>query len=168
MIDLFSATRRYLGIAPVSMSATTKTGIVDRLGISEVLFGISFGALGGTYNGTDFWTITIEDSDTVTDGDFAIVTDSSHVSGAFTDISTGVWKVINAEAIRDAVKSAVHAISYHGTKRYCRLVFTKAASGPATLVAVHAVGGSVAQVGTTGLLPDLSAGNTAVAAVAAS
>jgi len=164
--DPLYASKIAMPLAPVSISATTTTGIVDKKGGEQIDFEVSFGALSGTYSSTDKYTITLEVSDTTSDSDFAVVTDAADVGGTFATIASGIWLAITSNTIRDAVKSMVHRFSYRGNKRYARLVFTKAASGPNTLAAVNAHVVGLKSAG-GGDIPDLSAGNTGVAAVAA-
>lgn len=168
MENLIGVSELAAPLVPVSIAATTKTGLVDKQGFAASIFHVLFGALGGTYSSSDKYTITLEASDTVTDVDFAVVTDATHVEGTFSDITTGTWLTISSGTIRDAIKSKAWRLAYLGPKRYSRLVFTKAANGPDTLAGVSAINFGARYSDAPSMIPDFGAGNLSAAPVAAS
>lgn len=93
-------------LVPAVQSATLKGSTVDLLGALGATLIISTGAIAGS----GLYVMSIEESDTTTDGDFTEVA-AAHLLG---------------DDLPDALAaSTVYRVGYIGTKRYVRAVITK-------------------------------------------
>lgn len=101
---------------PVDTVHTTwKSNILDTQGFESALLLALVGELTGV-DGSNYITLSLQESDTTADSDFSTVS-SSEVKGAFT--------VIDASS-EDQV---IQKVGYLGTKRYVRVVGTYTGSG---------------------------------------
>jgi len=95
-----------LALSPAVQAATIKGTAIDLLGFESVMFVINTGAIASAGN----FTVTVEESDTTTDGDFAAAPAAAVIGSSLADPLTadGSFKV-----------------GYIGSKRYARIVATK-------------------------------------------
>lgn len=107
-------------IVPAVQAATADGATIDTLGFSSVAFAINTGAIASA---GDF-SIAIEESDTVTDGDFAAAPAAA----------------VQGTTPATLVASTVYRLGYIGTKRYVRLALTKAGGTSIALGAVAILG----------------------------
>ncbi|MBB4064738.1 hypothetical protein [Gellertiella hungarica] len=106
MRDLVRNIGAILALSPAVLAATSKGNAIDRKGFESVTFVISTGAIVGSGN----FTVTVQESDTTTDGDF-------------TDAAAG--DVIGSNLVNPLSADAAFKIGYRGHKRYSRVVLTK-------------------------------------------
>lgn len=95
-----------LALSPAVQAATIKGTAIDLLGFQSVMFVINTGAIASSGN----FTVTVEESDTTTDGDFTAAPAATVIGSTLADPLTadGSFKV-----------------GYVGNKRYVRIVATK-------------------------------------------
>lgn len=164
--DLMGKTRLVVGTVPTAtgIQATAVLATVDRSGYQVAQAILNFGALAGTYTGTNKWTITAEHSDD--NSSWAAITDASMLGFgamgsldfgggagvAMADQANGVWILLNSTTVRDAVKSKACRLDYKGNKRYFRINATKAASGPDTFVTAEILLGDPVTAGDSNLV----------------
>lgn len=103
--DSYSDSKVVASLVPAVQTATLKGSTVDTQGYREALLIVNTGAIAGAGD----YVVTLEHSDTTTDGDFATV-------GAADKIGT-------LPATLEA--STVYRQAYIGKKRYLRAVITK-------------------------------------------
>jgi hypothetical protein len=106
MRDLASNIGAVQALAPAVQSATIKGSAIDLLGFDSVAFVVNTGAVVSSGN----FTVTVEESDTTTDGDFTTVADADLTGDNLAD---------------PLVASSCYRVGYVGTKRYARIVLTK-------------------------------------------
>jgi len=106
MRDLANSLGAVNALSPAVQAATVKGNAIDLLGFGAVMFSIVTGAIAGSGN----FTVTVQESDTTTDGDFTDVA-SANLSGS---------NLANPLAADTAYK-----VGYIGNKRYARIVATK-------------------------------------------
>lgn len=109
---------------PVNVTATTNCAGADRQGFESVDHVINVGESGDTLNGTNYWTLIIEESDD--NSTFTAVTAAADVLvGSNSRVSapngSGVFATIDDAAEDDAV----YRIGYRGGKRYSRVTITE-------------------------------------------
>lgn len=101
-------------IDPVAITATTTSDIIDTQGFEALSVVAAMGA--GTFDGSNYVTYKLQESDTTATGDFTDVASADLV---------GAFLVVNGVA-SDA--DSVQKVGYIGTKRYVRLVATVTAT----------------------------------------
>lgn len=92
-------------LAPVDYAATTKGTAVDLLGFNSAAVVVNTGAI----TAAGLYAVSVQESDTTTDGDFAAV-DASQLVGSL-------------PAALEA--ASAYKVGYIGNKRYIRAVITK-------------------------------------------
>ncbi|RUU92806.1 hypothetical protein EOB59_05460 [Mesorhizobium sp. M7A.F.Ca.MR.176.00.0.0] len=93
-------------LSPAVQAATIKGNAIDLLGFDSVMFTVVTGAIASSGN----FTITVQESDTTTDGDF-------------TDAAASA--LIGSSLVNPLTADGAFKISYIGFKRYARIVATK-------------------------------------------
>lgn len=108
---------------PATLTGTTKCLMLDRAGFRSAVFLWAIGA-DAALDGSNYWTPSLEESDTTADADFTAV--------AAADI------INNGLAVVDSTSedSTVQIAEYRGSKRYVRLKLTETGtlSGPHCVV----------------------------------
>lgn len=124
-----------------TLTGTTKSKLLDRAGYETAAILWSVG-VDAALDGSNYWTPTVQESDTTVDGDFTTV--------AAADLLY-TPTVVDSTSEDDVTQ----VMEYRGTKRYIRLLLTETGtlSGPHAIIGllgrgVHSPLGSVA-VGTT-------------------
>lgn len=105
MKDLYSKVGLVQALAPAVVSATATSAAIDLQGFNSAMVAINTGAI---VSSGDF-TVSLEESDTTTGGDFTAVA-AADMLGTFPE---------SLEA------DSVYKVGYVGTKRYVRTVTTK-------------------------------------------
>jgi hypothetical protein len=124
MRDLANNIGAVLALSPAVQSATIKGNAVDTQGFGSLAFLINTGAIASA---GDF-TITVQESDTTSDGDF-------------TDVAAGD---LTGDNLADPVAAdSSYKVGYVGNKRYARVVATKN-SGTSVAIGAVAVKGHAA------------------------
>lgn len=106
MRDLVNNLGVALALSPAVQSATIKGNAIDLLGFESVMFVVNTGAIASSGN----FTITVEESDTSTDGDFAAAPAAS---------------VIGSTLVNPLTADGSFKVGYAGNKRFARIVATK-------------------------------------------
>jgi hypothetical protein len=106
MRDLVHNLGAVLAISPAVQSATIKGNAIDLLGFESVMLVINTGAIASSGN----FTVTVEESDTTTDGDF-------------TTVAAG--NLIGSTLVNPLTADGCFKVGYIGNKRYVRPVATK-------------------------------------------
>lgn len=112
MKDLYNHLNVTQSLDPATATATAKGAATDIQGYNSVMHVVNVGESGDTLSGSVYWTLTLQESDTTTDGDFTAV--------AAADMHGTNNVVIDAAAEDDAV----HKFGYKGSKRYTRTIAT--------------------------------------------
>ena len=110
-----------LALASAAQSATVKGAAIDTAEFGSLMFVVTTGAVAGSGN----FGITVQESDTTTDGDF---TDASADS------------VIGSSLVNPVAADSIYKVGYNGSKRYARLSVTKN-SGTSVVIGAIAVKG---------------------------
>ncbi|APE43409.1 hypothetical protein BOO69_08255 [Sulfitobacter alexandrii] len=105
MKDLVSKIGPIVALAPAIVSATATSAALDLLGFKSAVLIVQSGAI---ESAGDF-TVTLQESDTTTSGDF-------------TDVAAGD---LEGELPDTLAADTVYKLGYTGTKRYLRAVATK-------------------------------------------
>lgn len=113
-----------LALSPAVQAATIKGNAIDLLGFDSVMFVVNTGAIASSGN----FTITVEESDTATDGDFAAAPAAA---------------VIGSTLVNPLTADGSFKVGYVGDKRYARVVATKN-SGTSIAAGAIAVKGNAA------------------------
>lgn len=125
MRDLANNIGAVLALSPAVQSATIKGNTIDTLGFGSLAFLINTGAIASSGN----FTISVQESDTTTDGDF-------------TDVAAAD---LTGENLADPVAAdSSYKVGYVGNKRYARIVATKN-SGTSVAIGAVAVKGNAAE-----------------------
>ena len=95
-----------LALSPAVQAATIKGTAIDLLGFNSVMFVINTGAIASSGN----FTVSVEESDTTTDGDF-----TTAAAGALT----------GSTLVNPLTADGSFKVGYIGFKRYVRIVATK-------------------------------------------
>jgi hypothetical protein len=111
-------------LAPVDYAATTKGSTVDLIGFNSAAVIINTGAI----TSSGLYVVSVQESDTTTDGDFAAV-DASQLVGTLP---------------ASLAASSTYKVGYIGNKRYIRAVITKT-SGTSIVAGVVVVKGDADQ-----------------------
>jgi hypothetical protein len=117
MRDLVHNLGAVLALSPAVQAATIKGNAIDLQGFDSVMFVINTGAIASAGN----FTVTVEESDTTTDGDFATV-------------SAG--DLLGSTLVNPLTADGSFKVGYRGFKRYVRVV---AAKNSGTSIAAGAV-----------------------------
>ena len=125
MRDIASNIGVVLALSPAVQAATIKGNTIDLMGFESAAIVINTGAIASA---GDF-TVTVQESDTTTDGDFADVDDID---------LTG--DTLPASLAADSS----YKVGYVGNKRYARIVATKN-SGTSVAIGAVAVKGNAAE-----------------------
>ncbi|MBN9242437.1 MAG: hypothetical protein J0I98_06555 [Mesorhizobium sp.] len=120
MKDGISGIGLVASLVPAVVSATTKGSNADLQGYNSATLIINTGAIAGD----GLYVMSMQESDTTTDGDFTDV-DDDDMLGAFP---------------ASLAASSVYKIGYKGTKRYIRAVITKTSGTSIAAGAVFALG----------------------------
>ncbi len=105
MKDLVSTFAAIAALAPAVLAATSTSAALDLQGFNSAAFVVHTGAI---VSAGDF-TVSIQESDTTTSGDFADV-DTADLSGTLP---------------ATLEENSVYRVGYTGAKRYLRVVVTK-------------------------------------------
>jgi hypothetical protein len=117
MRDLAPSLGIALALSPAVQAATIKGNAIDTAGFGSLAFIVNTGAIASAGS----FTITVQESDTTTDGDFSDV--------AAADLT--------GDSLADPVAAdSSYKVGYIGNKRYARIVATK---NSGTSVAIGAV-----------------------------
>lgn len=122
MHDTFHTTAVAPSLAPAVYAATTKGGNVDLASVNSAVLVVNTGAIAGD----GAYAVTIQESDTTTDGDF-------------TDVAA---KDLLGALPTTLVASTVYRQGYIGKRRYVRAVITKTSGTSIAAGAVFVLGGS--------------------------
>ncbi|HWJ72922.1 MAG TPA: hypothetical protein VNX29_07135 [Kaistia sp.] len=106
MRDLVHNLGAVLALSPAVQAATIKGNAIDLQGFDSVMFVINTGAIASSGN----FTVTVQESDTTTDGDF-------------TDVAAG--DLLGSTLVNPLTADGSFKIGYRGFKRYVRVVATK-------------------------------------------
>lgn len=120
MKDGISSIGLAASLVPAVVTATTKGTHADLQGFNSATLLINTGAIAGD----GLYVMSMQESDTTTDGDFTDV-DAGDMLGVFPD---------------SLAASSVYKIGYKGTKRYIRAVITKTSGTSIAAGAVFALG----------------------------
>ena len=105
MKDLVSKLGAVQALAPAVVIATATADPIDLQGFNSAMVLINTGAIAGAGD----YTVSLEESDTTTGGDFTAVA-AANLSGSFP---------------ASLAANSVYKVGYKGTKRYVRTVTTK-------------------------------------------
>lgn len=111
-----------LALASAVQSANIKGPAIDTAEFGSLMFVITTGAIAGSGN----YTVTVQESDTTTDGDF---TDA--VGNA----------ALGSSLVSPVAADSIYKVGYVGSKRYARLAVTKN-SGTSVVVGAVAIKGN--------------------------
>lgn len=116
-------------LAPHTLTATTKSLILDRYGWDATAFWLALGAAAGTLDGSNLITPSLEVSDTTDEADFAAADDDD---------------VLFAPTVVDAAAEAsrIQRIEYTGDARYLRLVLTPTGTVSIPVTVIGLLGGA--------------------------
>jgi len=106
MRDLVHNLGVVLALSPAVQAATIKGTAIDLKEFGSVMFAINTGAIASSGN----FTVTVQESDTTTDGDF-------------TDAAAS--DVIGSTLVNPLTADGSFKVGYIGNKRYVRIVATK-------------------------------------------
>lgn len=106
-----------LALSPAVQAATIKGNVIDTAGFGSLAFIINTGAIAAAGS----FTISVQESDTTTDGDF-------------TDVAAG--DLTSNSLVAPVAADTSYKVGYIGNKRYARIVATK---NGGTSVAIGAV-----------------------------
>ncbi len=125
MRDLVNNLGVALVLSPAVQAATIKGTAIDLRGFDSVMFVINTGAIAAAGN----FTVTVEESDTTTDGDFA---------------AAAAANVIGSTLVNPLTADGSFKVGYNGFKRYARVVATKN-SGTSIAAGAVAIRGNATQ-----------------------
>lgn len=125
MHDTFHSTVVAPSLAPAVFAATTKGGNVDLSNVNSALLVVNTGAIAGDGD----YVVSVQESDTTTDGDFTDVVASDLVGALPASLAA----------------TSVYKAGYIGSKRYVRAVITKTSGTSIAAGAVFVLGGSRVQ-----------------------
>jgi len=121
MKDIFHDTKAVASLAPAVQAATLKGSAVDLQGFGSTLMVVNTGAIAGSGD----YSLTMQHSDTTTDGDFTNV--------AAADLLGSIPGTLE--------ENKTYRQGYIGKKRYVRAVITKAGGTSVAAGAVFVLGG---------------------------
>jgi hypothetical protein len=119
--DSYSNVSVVASLVPAVQAATLKGSTVDTQGFSSALLIVNTGAIAGS----GLYVMSLEESDTTTDGDFTTVAEADSIGDALPE---------SLEA------STVYRLGYRGSKRYVRAVITKTSGTSIAAGAVFVLG----------------------------
>jgi hypothetical protein len=125
MRDLVNNLGVALALSPAVQAATIKGTAIDLRGFDSVMFVVNTGAIASAGN----FTVTVEESDTTTDGDFA---------------AAPAANVIGSTLVNPLTADGSFKVGYNGDKRYARIVATKN-SGTSIAAGAVAIRGNASQ-----------------------
>lgn len=122
MRDLVNNLSVQLALAQAVQSATIKGTAIDTAEFGSVMFAVTTAAIASAGN----FTITVQESDTTTDGDF-------------TDAPAEA--VIGSTLVSPVAADSIYKVGYVGSKRYARIAATKN-SGTSVSIGAIAIRGN--------------------------
>lgn len=125
MRDLVHNLGAVLALSPAVQAATIKGTAIDLIGFDSVMFVVNTGAIASSGN----FTLTVQESDTTTDGDFT---------------DAGASALLGSTLVNPLTADGCFKIGYIGFKRYVRIVATKN-SGTSIAAGAIAIKGGAAQ-----------------------
>lgn len=123
MRDLVHNVGVSLALSPAVQAATIKGNTIDLKGFDSVMFVVNTGSIASSGN----FTVTVEESDTTTDGDFATAAASA---------------LIGSTLVNPLTADGSFKVGYVGFKRYVRVVATKNSGTSIAAGAVAIKGGA--------------------------
>lgn len=127
MLDLHSEVKYAGAIPPASFTATATGEIIDRKGFDAVTFVVQTGLVTTASAGNGFaFTIEAGDDDTLSDA----------VAAAAADLQGSITSILDQTAHDNKFMGK---LTYRGSKRYCRLIGTKAGTTTAIFGAIAAL-----------------------------